>query len=326
MAKISNIKTAAQGILNDAVIGISQEDFEELTRVDAQTGLIGQLEDRFCLDQNFSDRLGMLDGELKEYGDTIEEYGWDLIVPEATPTITSGQSYGIPYRKVSIEGAYYSQKLPQMTAFASTSAGKYKSSMRNVNDWVNYTSEIVKVMHDSYNQCRYEEKKELLGIAATDFAVEKEAAVPVDESTGTAFIKNIKFAAEEASFARDITIGSGDDAHTYVLGAAPELVLFIKKGIMPVVEVETLAGAFNKEDLALNVKTVVVDDFGSDDDHYALLADPRAIKLFVNRNDVGLDVNNGYDYATYSRHFTDTPFIAKFATLIAFKAPATNND
>ena len=89
---------------------------------------------------------------------------------------------------------------------------------------------------------------------------------------------------------------------------------------MSSLEVDTLAGAFNKEDLAMPV-TIKVVDFGANgmgtNKAYGLIVDNRAIKLFPNRNTVGEDVNAYHDFVTVSRHVIDTPFVSKFATCVA---------
>ena len=161
-----------------------------------------------------------------------------------------------------------------------------------------------------------EEKKELLSWAANNVAVKQVIAKPVDTVSGEAFIKAVKNIAEDASFARDITVGE----KTITLGAAEGLTLYLNKGIMSSLEVDTLAGAFNKEDLAMPV-TIKVVDFGATgmgtNQAYGLIVDNRAIKLFPNRNTVGEDVNAYHDFVTVSRHVIDTPFVSKFATCVA---------
>ena len=314
MANISNIKTFVAGVLQDAKIAQSAETFAAV--INDTTGLVEKCMDQICLNQLFTDKLPELDGDEKEFGAYVEEYGMGLLVPKAATSLVDGQSYGVPYYAPAVQGTFHSWKLPEYIVAGSTSYNKYKSSMKSPEAYASFVSSVLKQMIDSYNQARYEEKKELLGWAANNVAVKQILAKPVDTVSGETFIKKIKDIAEEASFARDITVGE----KTITLGAAEGLTLYLNKGIMSSLEVDTLAGAFNKEDLAMPV-TIKVVDFGANgmgtNKAYGLIVDNRAIKLFPNRNTVGEDVNAYHDFVTVSRHVIDTPFVSKFATCVA---------
>ena len=314
MANISNIKTFVAGVLQDAKIAQSAENFTAV--INDTTGLVEKCMDQICLNQLFTDKLPELDGDEKEFGAYVEEYGMGLLVPKAATTLVDGQSYGVPYYAPAVQGTFHSWKLPEYIVAGSTSYNKYKSSMKSPEAYASFVSNVLKQMIDSYNQARYEEKKELLGWAANNVAVKQVLAKPVDTTSGEAFIKAVKNIAEDASFARDITVGE----KTITLGAAEGLTLYLNKGIMSSLEVDTLAGAFNKEDLAMPV-TIKVVDFGAEgmgtNKAYGLIVDNRAIKLFPNRNTVGEDVNAFHDFVTISRHVIDTPFVSKFATCVA---------
>lgn len=314
MANISNIKTFVAGVLQDAKIAQSAENFTAV--INDTTGLVEKCMDQICLNQLFTDKLPELDGDEKEFGAYVEEYGMGLLVPKAATSLVDGQSYGVPYYAPAVQGTFHSWKLPEYIVAGSTSYNKYKSSMKSPEAYASFVSSVLKQMIDSYNQARYEEKKELLGWAANNVAVKQILAKPVDTASGEAFIKAVKNIAEDASFARDITVGE----KTITLGAAEGLTLYLNKGIMSSLEVDTLAGAFNKEDLAMPV-TIKVVDFGATgmgtNQAYGLIVDNRAIKLFPNRNTVGEDVNAYHDFVTVSRHVIDTPFVSKFATCVA---------
>ena len=314
MANISNIKTFVAGVLQDAKIAQSAENFTAV--INDTTGLVEKCLDQICLNQLFTDKLPELDGDEKEFGAYVEEYGMGLLVPKAATNLVDGQSYGVPYYAPAVQGTFHSWKLPEYIVAGSTSYNKYKSSMKSPEAYSSFVSNVLKQMIDSYNQARYEEKKELLSWAANNVATKTVIAKPISTETGEAFIKKVKDIAEEASFARDITVGE----KTITLGAAEGLTLYLNKGIMSSLEVDTLAGAFNKEDLAMPV-TIKVVDFGANgmgtNKAYGLIVDNRAIKLFPNRNTVGEDVNAYHDFVTISRHVIDTPFVSKFATCVA---------
>lgn len=318
MANISGIKTFVAGVLADAKIAESADDFEAV--INDTTGLVEKCMDQICLNQLYTDKLPELDGDEKEFGAYIEEYGMGLIVPKAATVLVDGQSYGIPYFKPVVQGTFHSWKLKEYVVPGSTTYHKYKSSMKSPEAYSAFVSNVLKQMIDSYNQARYEEKKLLLGWAVDNVATTESIAKPVDTTTGEAFIRKVKDIAEAASFARDVTV----DGKTITLGAAEGLTLYINTGIMSSLEVDTMAGAFNKENLAMpvNIKPV---DFGAagigTTGAYGLIVDNRAIKLFPNRNEVGEDVSCYHDFVTISRKVQDTPFVSKFATCVALVEP-----
>ena len=214
MANISNIKTFVAGVLQDAKIAQSAENFAAV--INDTTGLVEKCMDQICLNQLFTDKLPELDGDEKEFGAYVEEYGMGLLVPKAATSLVDGQSYGVPYYAPAVQGTFHSWKLPEYIVAGSTSYNKYKSSMKSPEAYASFVSSVLKQMIDSYNQARYEEKKELLGWAANNVAVKQILAKPVDTTSGEAFIKKVKDIAEDASFARDITVGE----KTITLGAA----------------------------------------------------------------------------------------------------------
>lgn len=313
MAKIENIKTFVTSVLTEAKIAQDASAFQAVAN--DTTGLVEKCMDQICLEQLYTDKLPELDGDEKEFGAYVEEYGMGLLLPKAATSLVDGESYGIPYIAPVMQGTYYSWQLPEYIVAGSTSYQKYKSSMKDATAYSNYVSNVIKQMVDSYNQTRYEEKKRLLGWAAENVAVSKTVAKPTNTETGEAFIKAVKDAVEEASFARDVTIGD----RSFTLGGAENFTLYITKGVKSVLDVNTLAGAFNGDALALPCKIKVVDDLGSSN-AWAMLVDNRAIKLFPNRNTVAEDINGYHDFVTMSRHVIDTPFVSKFATVIKFVA------
>ena len=313
MAKIENIKTFVTSVLTEAKIAQDASAFQAV--VNDTTGLVEKCMDQICLEQLYTDKLPELDGDEKEFGAYVEEYGMGLLLPKAATSLVDGQSYGIPYIAPAMQGTYHSWKLPEYIVAGSTSYQKYKSSMKDATAYSNYVANVIKQMVDSYNQTRFEEKKQLLGWAAENVAVAKTIAKPTNTETGEAFIKAVKDAVEEASFARDVTIGE----KSFTLGGAENFTLYITKGVKSVLDVNTLAGAFNGDALALPCKIKVVDDLGSSA-AWAMLVDNRAIKLFPNRNTVAEDINGYHDFVTMSRHVIDTPFVSKFATVIKFVA------
>lgn len=98
-------------------------------------------------------------------------------------------------------------------------------------------------------------------------------AVPTDAVTGEAFIKSVK-----DYVAKFMKPRSGYSINGNIAGKGTYK-LYIKEGIIPSIEVDTMAGAFNQEKLTFGVPVVEVTDFGANNDVFAMLVDTRGIRV-----------------------------------------------
>lgn len=147
----------------------------------------------------------------------------------------------------------------------------------------------------------------------------KEIAAPVDDTTGEAFIKQVKADVEIAS---DNSEGHSLNGNT--LGASTEagLVLVTLQGIMPSLEVDTMAGAFNQEQLALPAVKRVIPDFGNaSSDYYAILIDRRAMRLHNTYRAVRENANGDGDFLNLFYHIEYTAHISKNVFVRIYKKP-----
>ena len=145
-------------------------------------------------------------------------------------------------------------------------------------------------------------------------------AKPVDDSTGEAFIEQVLKDVEVAS---DFSEGHSLNGNT--LGGNPEagLVLVMKQGIMPSLKVQTLAGAFHKDELALPAEIVVVPDFGNaSSDYYAILIDRRAIRLHNSYRAVRENMNGQGDFLNMFYHTENTVHVSRNCFVKVYKVPA----
>lgn len=144
------------------------------------------------------------------------------------------------------------------------------------------------------------------------------ASVPVDESTGEGFIKAVK---EEVEKAKDLSEGKSLNGN--VLGVEEGLSLYVKQGVMPSVEVDTLAGAFHEEKLALGVEAKAIKDFGSTTSTaFAVLMDSRAIRLFQGYNGTFSNENGYAGRLNIFRHLEFTGHVSRNAFIVIFKPSA----
>ena len=143
-------------------------------------------------------------------------------------------------------------------------------------------------------------------------------SLPVDTSTGEAFIKAVKKDLEKAS---DESEGHSLNGNT--LGATSNLKLIIKQGVMPELEVDTFAGAFHREDVALPADVIVVKDFGSAaSKYYAVLMDSRGMRLHNTYNATREQLNGDGDFLNIFRHTEDTAHVSRNTFLKIYKSEA----
>ena len=98
--------------------------------------------------------------------------------------------------------------------------------------------------------------------------------------------------------------------------------LIVKQGVIPALEVETYAGAFHSEDLAIPADIVVVKDFGSaDDKYYAVLMDERGMRLHNTYNATREQPNGDGDFLNIFRHTEDTAHVSRNTFVKVFAEP-----
>ena len=136
-----------------------------------------------------------------------------------------------------------------------------------------------------------------------------EIAIPSSDVTGEAFIEQVLKDVEVAS---DFSEGHSLNGNT--LGGNPEagLVLVMKQGIMPSLKVQTLAGAFHREELAIPAEIVVIPSFGdADDDYYAVLVDRRIMRLHNTYRAVRENMNGQGDFLNMFYHTENTVHVSR---------------
>ena len=150
-----------------------------------------------------------------------------------------------------------------------------------------------------------------------EYKLISEVDIPVDDTTGEAFIQQVL---EDVEVASDFSEGHSLNGNT--LGGNPEagLVLVIKQGVMPALKVQTLAGAFHREELALPAEIVVVPDFGNADaDYYAILVDRRIMRLHNTYRAVRENLNGQGDFLNMFYHTENTAHISRNCFVKVYK-------
>ncbi len=142
----------------------------------------------------------------------------------------------------------------------------------------------------------------------------KTLAKPTDTATGEAFVEEVKKCIEVA---KDISEGYSFNGNT--IGAERGLALYVKQGIMPNLEVQTLAGAFHLEKMGMGVEAKVVKDFGKTTSKaYAILMDTRCCRHHIGYDAVRENMNGAGDFLNIFRHMESTCFISRNAFFTIF--------
>lgn len=143
--------------------------------------------------------------------------------------------------------------------------------------------------------------------------------VPVDTTSGEAFLKAVKKDLEKA---QDVSEGYSLNGNT--LGATDGLVLIVKQGIMPDLEVDTFAGAFNRGDLAVDVDIIVLPDFGNTTSKaFAVLMDARGMRIHNTYNASRDNANGEGDFLNIFRHTEDTAFASRNTFIKIYTEPVS---
>lgn len=284
-------------------------------------GLIDKIGKQIMIDGGlFQDKLPELNGDNLPLGRTIEEFYMDLILPVGYTDVATEAQKDLQVSLPTFEQCAYSYTLGRKKIKTTVTYNDYERAMISSEGAGNMIAKIVERLQNSYDVTMYQIKKELLGVVG-DKAVTAgrvvEVAKPVDTTTGEAMIKKVKELIEEASFINEGCLSGA------LIGAAPELILFVKKGVIPSLEVDTMAGSVSREDLILPCKIKVVDDFGTqtNSDVWGILADPRGIKTHTSYSAVRTSENADADSVNYVKHFEVTNYCSKFTYICALKEP-----
>ena len=267
------------------------------------------------------DKLPEMNGNNLPFGETIEEFMVNDFLPE-----TFTYQDGAPKKnakRATFDQAVYSYALPEQLWELGVPRTQFQRVSLGSRSFTDLVSSTLMTLDSSANAWNYAAKRRLLGNAAkaaVAAGLVSPKAMPVDTQTGEAFIKEIKACVEIASDMNDSNLAKHPAA------AAPSLTLYIKQGVIPSLEVDTMAGAFNEAKLAIPAKIKTVLDFGEIDTEdtsvYAILVDDRAIKLHDDILMVTSDYDGRMNQENFYRHQKQTGFISKYGYIHVFKKPA----
>ena len=311
---IETLKTAASKYV-DATKQL-QKTF--VPTVDDFTKTVCKIGDMTTLYLPHVDKLPELSGDNLPFGETIEEFmvndflPSDFVYEDGAPKKNA--------KRATFEEAVYSYPMKEQLWELGIPRDQFRRVSLGERSFGDLIASTLSTLDSSANAWNYAAKRQLLGNAALEAAkiagCKTEIAKPTDTATGEAFIKAVKECVEVAS-----DMNNGNLAQ-HTAAAAPSLTLYIMQGVMPSIEVDTMAGAFNEAKLAIPATVKTVLDFGtaSDSGVYAILVDSRAIKLHDDILTVTSDYEGRMDQDNFYRHQKQTGFISKYGYIHVFKA------
>ena len=310
-------KEQLQTLAGQYVVATKQLQSTFTPTVDDFTKTVCKIGDMVTVYMPQVDKLPELNGDNLPFGEIIEEYMVNDFLPEKFTYVD--QSGKRNARRATFEEASYSYPLDEQIFELGIPRTQFQRVSIGEQTFSGMVSSAISTLDSSYNAWNYASKRQLLGNAATEAAKKTELvstlAKPTDTASGEAFIKKVKELVEIAKDMNDHNLAS------HACAAAPSLKLYIKQGVMPSLEVDTMAGAFNEAKLAVPAEIKTVLDFGTADANiYAILVDERAIKLRDDINFVSTDYDGFMNQDNFWRHVKQTGFISKFAFIHVFKA------
>lgn len=291
--------------------------------------LLDKIGKQITISNNYSDKLPELDGEELEYGRQVEEFFIDLptILGDAIKNKDISDEEAKAYAEGAlkpylpdVEDVCYSYTLGKRVIPTTISGNNVERAALNAENAGSFLADITSKLAAAESLYKYANKKQLLGIVAKA-AIGADLATTVEGGTDTTtagenFIEAVKAAVEEASFAHEGGLNKA------LIGATDEsnLMLIVKKGTLPSLDVKVWSGAFNLDKASFpNITIKVVEDFGDADNVKAMLIDKRGVRLHKSYGAVKTQENAYYDSVNIFNHFEYTAFYSKYTYVRVFR-------
>ena len=310
---ISGLQKAAA----DYVVATKQLQTTFTPTVDDFTKTVCKIGKMFTVYMPIADKLDELSGDRLPWGSTVEEYFCKTFIADRF-TYEDGSPKRNAKRATFAE-AVYSYPLDEQIFELGVPRTQFQRVSLGQQSFSDLVADTISTLDSGYNAWQYAAKRQLLGNMATE-AAKKPALVstiakPTDTATGEAFIKKVKELGEIANDMNDHNL-AGE-----VAAAAPALKLYVKQGVIPSLETDVMAGCFQLGKLAMPAEIKTVLDFGNADESiYAILVDPRGIKLHDDVNIVTTDYDGYMNQDNFWRHLQYTGVLSRYSYVHVFKA------
>lgn len=179
---------------------------------------------------------------------------------------------------------------------------------------------ITGLFNSVYSGAEYDEYlcMKMLLTSYHDKYFEYEVPKIVDEATAKRFVKTVRKASQDISFASD----QYNAAKVMTWTPVENQVLFVNKDVVAEVDVEVLAKAFNMGKTDIQVEIVVMDDFGALEQTYAILADKDFFRVWDTLSKMEPQRNAQGLFTNYFYHVHQIMSLSTFKNAVQFCRPA----
>lgn len=298
MAKLT-VATLKSLVNTEVSASLIAQDSPFVPTYETLTGLLVKIGEQYSIDSEFEDKLGHLTHRTLEFGNTVEEWFNNLTLPVAhDPTGATNMAPKDP----SFEDVAYSYQLPKYVAETTVRNEDIKKGFLSRAEFEALTAKIMKKLYDSQTLHRYFVKKQLIGrfieAIGSTATMREELAMPTDTATAETWAKKVKNKVEDM-----VDLITEDYNLRGVPARSPKLTLYVKPGLRSVLDIDLIAGAFNKDKAEIPVKMIVLEDFGTiaggNADAWALLVDDRGLRVYPSQNESDFDRNGQGGFTNY---------------------------
>lgn len=359
---MANQKWSASDVRDLIIEGLGGQSTDFVPTYEAVSTLLDKIGLTITLQSSIVDHLAMFDDVVLNDGTTVEEYVHDLLaVVDYDP---NSQPYG--QDPIDTKRAYHyrnSDKKIELPVWEDEMTRAFTSKEK----FAEFVARMLQRINDTYQNYKFEAKKLAIGEKIlrdhnldenedgtflvnyvqswqnlvdvgkdyTELAGSK-CFITIDINGTNASIKDKATSEEFILAVQSIVEDMKFTNRKYnVFGVAQQsqpqdLVLLIRKGSMPIMNVRALATVFNKELLGLGIDVKVIDDFGlngrlltnedtpKEIEPYAILTDKRIVRYMVTRDKTTVDINGNALRTLYTKHFGENVVTSDLINYVAF--------
>lgn len=310
MAKLTQagLTAIAKAVVDGSKQSIDSSDYE-LT-ADTITGLIEKIARVEVADPEVVDTLDIFDAGQLESGADIELAFNELLAPEdADPTGATALAPRYPSLLKS-----YSKPLGVKDFVGTMPKLTYRKVLEGFIPVEEFASKVVSNIRKSKVAYKYGVKRQALAqmcenvfIANKGSSMITELSKPIDETSSKAFVKRILEKISDFKFISD----SNNCAGVLTSVSSTNVVVILRKDIMPTLSVMLYAGLRSPQYAGINVEIREVDNFGTSqanwttdpDDILTIITDARAMRLFTISDYTEEQLNAKGSFKTWFNHY-----------------------
>lgn len=260
--------------------------------------------------QSFDNKLSIFKKGLLPYGSNVQEIYVGMAKAEGSYDKAYVNIFGANLPDVSVN--YHKRNRADMYK-VSVSDEQCRSAFTSAGGVSELLAEIVQSMYTGSNYDEYVLMKELIGTYSTSF-VDYGVTAITSEATARTFLKTVRKAVIDLSFMSP----NFNQNRVNQISNLNDMVLLVNKDVMATITVDALASAFNVEKLDIQPTVIMVDDFGSMTDTYAVLVDKKWFMIWDTIRNVESARNPATMTTNYFLNIQQILSLSRFKNAIRF--------